>query len=387
MKNSISNRISTIVCFLILIVFAMSLTIISPLLESIRKTYSLSISESGLIFTANFMGFVAFVLLGGMLADRHGKKTVLLCAMAGFTLLLFVFPFSPSFLVLCINMFFIGGFGGIIESMTMAMVSDLNIDNPVFYVNLSQVFFGIGAVVGPILAGFAVSSGLSWQRCYIPLSFLALALTVLLAACKVHKVVTKNGLSLSGVKYCFKDMKFLLVCLCMVLYTGSEVGGWGWLCTLLKQKFDFGVSEASISVAVFWIAMTAGRLFCGPLTSRFKLRNIIIFLSFCSAVVTALSILISSKDVIWFVIAAMGLTYSSQYPFLVSFGSSQTKTATGSTFAILMGFGGVGSMIVPYLMGLIGSMATLSMAMILPAALLCVIGIIFTTEERQEQTA
>jgi fucose permease len=383
-KLNLKNRFATIINFVILTVFAMYLTIISPLLESIRNTYSLSISESGLLFTISFVGFLVFVLIGGMLADRYGKKNVLLFAMSGFTILLFAFSVSPNFIVLCITIFFIGGFGGVIESMTMAAISDLNPQNSIFYVNLSQVFFGIGAVVGPILAGIAVTSGLSWQICYVVLGILSLVLTVVLSTCEIPKVTSNNGFSLIQLKSSLKDIRFLLICICMILYTGSEVGGWGWLCTLLKQKLNFSISKASVAVAVFWIAMTIGRLVCGVLTSHFKMRNIIISLAFCSAIVTLFSSIVTNQFAIWVIIACMGLTYSSQFPLIVSYGNSHSKTSSGTSFAILLGFGSVGSMSVPYFMGIIGSVSTMSISMLLPAVLLFFIGIIFAIFNRNK---
>jgi fucose permease len=377
------NRYATIINFALITVIAMNLTIISPLLESIRSTYSLSISKSGLIFTINFVGFVVFVLIGGVLADRFGKKSVLVFSLFAFALLLFVFSVSPNFLVLCIIMFFIGGFGGVIESMTMAAVSDLNPQNPIFYVNLSQVFFGIGAIVGPILAGVAVSSGFGWQKCYVVLGIIALVLTAVFSTCRIPVVKSSSRFSLGSLKYCFKDPRFLLICLCMIFYTGAEVGGWGWLCTLLKQKLGFGVSKASIAVAVFWAAMTVGRLVCGHLTSCFKTRRIIIVLAFCSAFVTFLSCIVTSEVAFWFIIVFMGFFYSSQYPLITFYGNSHSKAPSGTSFAMLMGFGGVGAMIIPYFMGVIGSASTMNAAMLLPAVLLSFIGIIFTSFSKE----
>lgn len=379
MKKTLSN----IIILTIIFSFAISLTIISTLLESIRKTYSLGISESGFIFTANFTGFVGFVLIGGYFADRHGKKLILTISTFCFSFLLLLLTFSPNFTVLCILMFLIGGFGGIIESMTMAVISDMNPENSVFYVNLSQVCFGFGAIAGPILAGYAISSSYSWQTCYIALSAVVFILSILLCFCHIPKIIILDSfkpISLSG---CFKNRRFMFVCLCMLLYTGSEVGGWGWLCTLLNQKLNFSTSKSSLAVAVFWIAMTAGRFLCGALTSNINLRTLIITLAFSASAITAISCLITNEAVIWVIIVLMGLAYSSQYPFLVSFGSQQTKESTSTSFPMLMGFGGIGCMIVPYLMGIIGSGTSMNLSMLLPAVLLFLIGIIFVTKEKE----
>ncbi|MDA3847321.1 MAG: MFS transporter, partial [Vallitaleaceae bacterium] len=160
------NKIVTYLCFLITMVFGMVLTSYSPMLPSISKTFSLTLSQSGFIFTANFIGFVTFILVGGILADRIGKKTVLVIATAGFAVSLILFPFSNSFIIACLMMVLIGGFGGIIETVTNAVISDLNPEKASFYVNLTQVFFGIGAVIGPIIAGIVVGIGIKWQVYY-----------------------------------------------------------------------------------------------------------------------------------------------------------------------------------------------------------------------------
>jgi MFS family permease len=150
----------------------MTLTVLSPLLSSISETYSLNMSQSGFLFTAYFIGFVIFVFIGGLLADKWGKKTVTSVSLVGFTITLFLFPSSPNFYIACAIIILMGGFGGVIESVANALVSDVNPVNNSFYVNLVQVFFGIGALIGPIAAGFVVSSGISWKVCFYVLAFL-----------------------------------------------------------------------------------------------------------------------------------------------------------------------------------------------------------------------
>lgn len=379
MKKTLSN----IIILTIIFTFAINLTMISTLLEGMRKTYSLGISQSGFIFTVNFTGFVGFVLIGGYFADRHGKKLILIISTFCFSLLLLLVTFSPNFTVLCILMFLIGGFGGIIESMTMAVLSDMNTKNAVFYVNLSQVCFGVGAIAGPILAGYAISSGYGWQACYAALSVVVFIFSIFLCFCNIPKIIILDSFKPISLFGCFRNSRFMHVCLCMLLYTGSEVGGWGWLCTLLNQKLNFSTSKSSLAVAVFWIAMTAGRFLCGALASNINLRTLIITLAFSSSVLTAVSCLITNEAIIWVIIALIGLAYSSQYPFLISFGSRQTTESTSTSFPMLMGFGGIGCMIVPYLMGIIGSAASMNLSMLLPAVLLLLIGVIFVTKEKE----
>lgn len=107
------NKLVIVLCFIITMVFGMVLTSYSPLLPSIAKTFSLSLSQSGFIFSANFIGFVSFIMVGGILADHIGKKTIFVMVVFGFAIALMTFPFTPNFIFACIVMVLIGGFGGI----------------------------------------------------------------------------------------------------------------------------------------------------------------------------------------------------------------------------------------------------------------------------------
>src|SRR5215475_2009589 len=141
------TRLLTFVSYGVMAVFAMTLTMTSPLLPAIAESFALSMAESGVIFTANFIGFATFILVGGILADRWGKQRVLAVALGGFAAALLAMPLAPSFAMACAITLFIGGFGGILESQLGALIAALNPEQPSYYLNLLQVFFGVGALV------------------------------------------------------------------------------------------------------------------------------------------------------------------------------------------------------------------------------------------------
>jgi len=328
------------------------------------------------IFTVSFLGLVAFILAGGVLADRWGKRRVLAAALAGFTAALLAMPLAPSFAAVCAVTFFIGGCGGILESQIGALVVTLNLERPSYYLNLSQVFFGVGALVGPITAGMLLAAGFDWRLCYALLGVLALTLTVLFVAIRAPELASTDRISWVAFVALVRDRRFVLICLCLLLYTGSEVGSWGWMSTFLTRS-GFSIVESSVAVGVFWAAMTVGRLLCGQLTLRYELRTIVIGLAGLAAVATLASGLVVARTAVWVVIVALGLTYSSQWPLIAAYGSERYTASSGTVFALLVGSGGLGTTVVPYLMGLIGERATIRAAMISPAALFLAIVAIF----------
>lgn len=377
-----NRKLSTYTCYAIIMLFAATLTVNSLLIPEISKTFSLSISQAGVIFTANFIGFCTFVILGGVAADKWGKKLILSISIVGMALSLIAIPLLQTFFLLCIAITFIGGFGGIIESTISALTAELNPENPSFYVNMSQVFFAIGALIAPVLAGYAVKSGVSWQICFLVLGVLLLVFSIIFILNKLPPLPAPNKITLDGFKNLVTDKKFLLICLCMVFYTGTEVGNWGWMSTFLKENMGFSLSKSSFAIGLFWVAMVVGRFLCGLLTYKFKTRHLVAGLAYLSAAATALSGIMHSEAAVWMAITAIGLTYSSQWPLIVAYGGENYKTFTGTVFALLIASGGLGSTFIPYLMGVVAQNTNIRIAMISPSMLLLAIGLIFNFLER-----
>ncbi len=385
-----NKRLSTWICFAILMFYAMVLTAIGPLLTEISRSFGLNMTQAGFLFTVNFAGFSVFILFGGIAADQWGKKPVLAVALGASTLCLLMFPLSPGFFVACVATFFIGGCSGIVESIANALIADLNADRPGFYVNLAQIFFGLGALLGPVLIGLGLSAGIGWQTDYMILSGIFLLLTVVFLLNRLPDLPPSNKISLSFMRNLLTDRKFLLFCLCMLLYTGSEVGAWGWMSTFMQQEFAFNPVQSSLAVGIFWAAIIVGRFICTIANLKVSTKLLVIILAYASAVVTVLSGLVKSELEIWIVVVALGLAFSGQWSLIVTHGSSHYKQYSGTIFAAYVGSGGVGMALIPFVMGVVGQYAGLRASMVSTAVFFIGIGVIFMfidklkfNEERQ----
>src|SRR5690242_12261273 len=94
----------------------MVITVNSPLLTYIAKTFRLSLAQSGFFFTGIYIGYTAFILFGGILADRLSQKLILSIALVGLTLTVILFPLSPNIYFAIVMILLIGGFLGIVQS-------------------------------------------------------------------------------------------------------------------------------------------------------------------------------------------------------------------------------------------------------------------------------
>lgn len=373
------NRGTTYLCCFIMWAFGVVISIIGPLLTDISREFSLSMSQSGLLFTINYMGFLSFVFIGGILSERFGKKNIILISLIGLSLSLFMFGVSSKIIFAFIAIFFVGGFGSIIQSSVISLVAHLNSSNKDYFINLAQMFLCAGAASGPILIVVMMTIGNSWRINYFILSALMFILFCIVINLKVNEKPILEKTNLNNLRDILSNKRFLMICICMALYSGLELGVWGWMSTFMKKEMALSKNAAILIVSVFWISMTIGRILCGKLIKFFNIKKIIILLLLLSGFAVLLSGFLKGGVVTLLLVIAIGLSFSSIYPFLLSIGS--TISSSSSSFAIIVGSGGIGIVIIPFFIGLIGDHIGMRIAMMSPCVLLFFMAFLFTLDK------
>ena len=342
------NKKSNMVLYLMLGLYALALTALSPVVAEIGKKHSQI--DAGLIFTMTFAGFICFALIGGRIANKYGKKKVLLFALLCLTVAFPVFAFSQMPLFIYVSALVIGGCGGIIESLAAGFLADNNPRNPDYYVNVSHICFGIAAIIAPLLVSWFISQEINYAYYYIFLALFAAVIFIVLIGTKFEHD-GKAPLNTIRISSFLKEKGFILICAALLCYTGAEVAAWGWLSSTLQFQSSFSVMQAGAAVSLFWVAMTAGRLLCGKMLQFYPVKKLLIVLGLLSAVVSFVIVFVSGVNMIYFMVVLLGLGCSSIFPFLNTYGAAQSKLPTGSSYSILMVSGGIGSTFIPYAVG------------------------------------
>ncbi|TLN17657.1 MFS transporter, partial [bacterium] len=165
--------------------YALSSSMLGPSLPAIINSLSLDAWGVSAITSAVAMGFFS-VLPGGALADRRGKKKLMLAGlfieMMGYSLAGVSQTFQP--LLLSLVLFGIGA--GFWEVAVSAFIPDTFADSPSGPMNILHSMWGIGGFLGPLLVGLVISSSRDWHP-----SFLVAA--VLLVAAQMAILFLKEG--------------------------------------------------------------------------------------------------------------------------------------------------------------------------------------------------
>jgi|GEM_PF-1034617 len=360
-------------------VYALNLIALGPVVARLADERGLSTSQTGLIFTIHFLGFIVFSLAGAFIADRIGKKQLIVWSLFGFCVGFLLFSAVNNFIIECLIMFVLGGCGGIVECLGSAFAADLDKDNPEYAVNYLQIFFSVGAMVSPLIVSIFLSELTYWKSFYILLAVYSLLLAVMMIQSGKGQPndILPQHIRLKDLSHIIREPYFLLMCLCMLAYTGSEVGAWGWLSSLLQQKFSFSEIQSGFGVSLFWLFMTIGRLVNAWLIPKLGARRLVILLAGFSAVVTLAIVYITDKRILLLLVAGIGLGCSSQFPLIAGIGSRKTNLPSGTAFTILMVSGNVGSSMIPYMIGVTGDAFGLDKALLIPVILFVLISAAF----------
>jgi len=369
-KNKIGFSIGSL---LSVFTFAMGITIVSTLLIPICKNFNYSIDKAGILFTANFFGFIIFNVIFSIYSSKLNKKGILIVCTLLYSIFTLLFTTAPSFNILLIYMIMMGGVGGVMETLGSTLVVEINQEREGFFLNFTQIFFGIGALIGPVTAGYLEGQGYNWRIMFIVTAVFGVISCILLGLFKMEGLKKQEEVKAKDLRKVFKIREFNIMIVAIVLYSGAEVGVWGWISTLLKQQFHATPFKSGLSVAIFWGFMIIGRIFTAKLTDKLDMRKVILLLSIAGTFFTFLLALSKTEMSVWILLALVGLSYSGIWPTIVAYGGKTAGRFSSSAYFLLIAAGGLGGMVFPYTLGILGKAASISITIGIIAFLMLII--------------
>ena len=367
MEKNISKKIFiNISCFYGAMVFGMALVMTSPILIEISQRIDHNIENMGSIFSLFYGGFIIGSFLSSSIINYWGRKKTL----SFFYFLLFIsvlgmaFIFNYPFLVVVFSL--IGLSGGFIESQVSLIVLEVNKKNEGLFVNLTQVFFGIGAFIGPLIPAFIISKGIDWKYSYIMLSLICLINFIYFLFINIPDTRLKK---IRGSIKTFKPVTldkgavFFLLVFAIFFYVSAEMGLVIWFPTFLRLNKLFSSILASQVLSFFWLSFVAGRLLIGFLTKIVKILNILLVVTILSIPSILLGIYTENKFLIIFAFVLTGLLFSGIWPLIVSLGGLRYPSKRDFVVSILVMAGGVGGLFSPWLIGKVFSSLNLLFAL------------------------
>lgn len=275
-------------------------------LPSIQRAYGIDKATVSLLFLCGTSGYLTAAFTSGLLVDKLGIRRFLSLGALVFVLGALGLSVAPPF-VLVMGIYIGFGFSvGVLDAGLNAYVAGL--PNNTSMLNYLHACYGLGALIGPVVAGTILTIGLGWNALYLVWSILGLL--VLVGTWLVYTGIARPkhdevGMGGNVLKAALRLRVVWLTALFLLLYVGGEVslGNWGY--SLLTEDRAIHPYTASWFVSGYWMGLTVGRLVLGSLAKRLGDRTLI---QLCIAGVLLGMVVVWVPA--WEVVSAVGLWFT-----------------------------------------------------------------------------
>lgn len=331
----------------------LSLSAVGPSIMALAANVEQTAATVGAQFTAFSLGTIIVQLAAAPVGERFGQRLVL--GMGALMLGLGVLGESLSrefgwllgFAVL-------GGLGfGCVLAAGVLLIARLFAARSASALNLVNLFFGVGSIIGPLVAGYA---GAAFGRPELAM-MLGATLLILLAPLLPWVAEAKGELSQAEASTKVPWALVLLLGGLLLVYSGTEIAVGGWATFYLEASAAMTVPQAALAVSAFWLAFTAGRGLGALLGLRVATQTLLV--SFLSLLVVAAALLaISVGNALWSVLALMlfGLACGPIFPTTMALVAA-VSGGRGVAASVALAVGNLGAGSIPPLLGVVLSSA------------------------------
>jgi MFS transporter, AAHS family, 3-hydroxyphenylpropionic acid transporter len=374
------------ICFLIAVIEGMDIQAAGIAAAGIREYFALDSSQLGIFFSAGILGLLPGALLGGRIADRIGRKTVLIWSVAIFAIFTLCTVWVNSFNTLLAVRFLAGAGLGAAMPILITLASEaVSVEKRGRAVGLMYCGMPVGAAILSLVA--STEFGSNWKNIFylgglLPIIVIPVMVWLLPESkeyLKAKSEVKADGAESSVSQGSFKDLfnsKNLLQTLfiwvsyfftLMVVYIMLS-----WLPSLFTE-LGFTRKEGATAQFYFMVSATIGTIILGMLTDRWKKAYVILLmyggilsgLLALNAAESLTQMYLASALVGAFVIGCQGVLYA--------FGGIVYPTEVrGTGVGVASAVGRVGAMLGPAIAGSLLT-AGFGAAGVISAAIPCIV--------------
>ena len=344
---------------------------------SIRASFTIPIDAVGLLLSASVAGYLTSSFLSGPLITRFGVGSVLAasCALTGAGLIGYaIVPFWWMMVLLGVA----AGMGaGAIDAGLNAYVAAHFGEGLMQWLHAS---YGIGVTLGPIIMTIALTSFNSWQVGYSVVGgfqlILAASFVLTLSVWNQKETALANAEPRRLTDYrtpmseTLRQPRVWLSVLLFLLYTGAEVSLGTWVYSLLIESRGIQPQVAGLWAGSYWATFTVGRVAAGLYAKRVGVDRLVQG-GLTSALLGALLLWWNPIDAAnLLAVALIGFAIAPIFPALMSGTSRRVGVHfAANTIGMQMAAAGLGTALIPSLVGVLAGRLSLEVIPICLAGL------------------
>ncbi len=323
-------------------------SVIGPTLPGLAENTNTQLGQISILFSARSVGFLIGALAGGRIYDRLPGHPVLAAGLLGMALTIALTPTISLLWLLVLVILLLGISESMLDVGTNTMLPWLHHNNVAPYMNGLHFFFGLGALLSPIVVAQAILRSGDITYAYWLLALIMLPTAVWILPQRSPRPAVKTAVTREA------PPNYLLVGLITLfffLYVGAETSFGGWIYTYAVRSNLATITLAAYLTSTFWGSLTVGRLLSVPLANRLRPRKIIA-LGIAGSLLSmgALLLFPAAAWAMWLGTVGLGFSMAPIFPTTLAM-AERNMPVTGKTTGWFFAGASLGGMTLPWLAG------------------------------------
>jgi fucose permease len=313
----------------------------------------LSLTAAGTFQYATMTGIAVAGVFLGSLADRFGRRRTIVAGLTLFGATCFLLAAGDTFVFFAVMLGLSGLAIGIFKTGALALIGDISTSTAqhTSIMNTAEGFFGVGAIVGPVILARLLTAGLSWTWLYVIAGTICVALIVLALLVRYPETTRPSHSGFGGTGRAMQSPYVLAFSAGAFLYVGVEAAVYVWMPTLLAGYTGSAAALATYSISIFFLLRAAGRFLGAWILTRVQWQPVLALFSGCILLCFVASV---AGGVTWavYLLPLSGLFMSVIYPTLNSKGiSCLPKSEHGAGAGVILFFTCASAVLAPLAIG------------------------------------
>jgi fucose permease len=324
---------------------------VGPALPLLARHIEQDIAVLGGRFTAISLGIILTQFGAGLASARFGQRVVLAVGMLLMGSGGIGVTFGRSLPILLAGALLFGfGFGGVLAAGNV-LVGQLFSTRSAAALNGVNLFFGVGSMLGPAIAGQAgLRLGAPQAAIWVGAGLLLALVPLILSYAAQPPIQASRQVAQQHSQQ--RSTGWILAIL-LLIYIGTEVGFSGWLTVYLISGSAMAPASAALIVSGFWLALTLGRALGAMLGLRLTAARLLTT-SLLGMLVGAILLVLGVGDRVTSIagVLVLGLSCGPVFPTVLAIVSSTARNSAATT-SLVLAVGNGGGLIIPVLIGVL----------------------------------
>lgn len=338
-----------------MLVLGISATLLGTNSQNLTEHFNMPTDDGGIFITLQGLGSTVTMFLVGIAYNKYRPRPLLLIGPLLLGIGNIMIGVADTQIIGFIGALIIGlGFGALLVGPN-TIVPALSKDGTTRALNALNVFFGIGAVIGPQVVNLALELDDFRLSFLIGGGFnLAIAGVFLYIALPIDL----QSLGNTSIRRILTTARWGIVIpfgILLFFYVGAEVGFGAWIHTQMTEVTLSDDQTATLTVSIYWGGLVLGRLIATMLGDRLPARYILIGTFSIMGSGAGLLLLASDNATIATLSALIvGIGCGPVFPTVLAIVSDTYPKVFATASGVIIAIGNIGAMVIPWVQGKVG---------------------------------